>query len=746
MQDLFVERAQDIPLCIVTPDFSNNEAYRIPPLEDDPFESIGFITTFSTWSMELAPLFTTTTSSFCGYLAELERVLLEPVASSAAPSAINASTGAATSSNSSMVDKLRAYFQILEVSSLLGLDRDISDHAVQLFRDCSSTAHMRNRNVEALATAALVQASREAKEARTLQEISTAANVSQKEIHRYLKILTDALQLSQPIDSNSISVYMPRFCSILELEKSTQDLATHIGEVVMNKSFCTRRNPISISAAAIYLSCQLEDKRKTQTEICKATALTEVTLRKVYKELLENINDLLPAHYTPAVPIEKAFPVPVSILSRVPATRGIAPGGLGSSTQPLQVFKPNLGTMSLSKVHLSSNEISSGAATSSSLAASEDITTERSDLLGSSNSMPKSCLERSVTPNNDASILAALSSSLGATDASSVGKSASPEKACIDWERNVEDLTKVKLSTPKRENVHQQFNFFERCLPDAFPSASGSCGPQVMPFAASSLPMKDGPATVSLPFLGLADEELVKDSVHGRLTRYKGNGQEEAGSDNKADASSPLVFQEDPGYASGCSIKALGSTTSTRSTVSQGVPKCLWDLNLAESTPHEDILSQNLPAHCEGLGQESPQVKEGVSDRGDEFNTIPDNFSFFNTTAAPAANFNAMQQSMKRPSFWQRPPYVKFSLADSISFSGEDNSIVTDLPVKAAGLVDNDGELPPVTYLSGKAARSPSIPTANLLTKLSREINSDKNSALDEAIFHRSCDKNHKRL
>ena len=60
--------------------------------------------------------------------------------------------------------------------------------------------------------------------------------------------------------------------------KNFQDLATHIGEVVIDKCFCTRRNPISISAAAIYLSCQLEDKRKTQAEICKATGLTEVWL------------------------------------------------------------------------------------------------------------------------------------------------------------------------------------------------------------------------------------------------------------------------------------------------------------------------------------------------------------------------------------------------------------------------------------------------------------------------------------
>lgn len=199
--------------------------------------------------------------------------------------------------------------QIIDVASILGLDYDISDHAFQLFRDCSSATCLRNRSVEALATAALVQAIREAQEPRTLQEISIAANLPQKEIGKYIKILGEALQLSQPINSNSISVHMPRFCTLLQLNKSAQELATHIGEVVINKCFCTRRNPISISAAAIYLACQLEDKRKTQAEICKVTGLTEVTLRKVYKELLENWDDLLPSNYSPVVPPEKAFPM-----------------------------------------------------------------------------------------------------------------------------------------------------------------------------------------------------------------------------------------------------------------------------------------------------------------------------------------------------------------------------------------------------------------------------------------------------
>ncbi|OVA04522.1 Transcription factor TFIIB [Macleaya cordata] len=330
--DIFHLRAQDSPLCVVTSDLSSiipspdvvghDPHHKIKTNndddeEDDPFEPTGFITAFSTWSLEPTPVSARSSLSFSGHLAELERAI-DSSSSSSGPVVV--------------VDNLRAYLQIIDVSSILGLDYDISDHAFQLFRDCSSATCLRNRSVEALATAALVQAIREAQEPRTLQEISNAANVPQKEIGKYIKILGEALQLSQPINSNSISVHMPRLDSHItfwnnmnwgvrlmnqshENEFGTkmiyqlvQELATHIGEVVINKCFCTRRNPISISAAAIYLACQLEDKRKTQAEICKVTGLTEVTLRKVYKELLENWDDLLPSNYTPAVPPEKAFP------------------------------------------------------------------------------------------------------------------------------------------------------------------------------------------------------------------------------------------------------------------------------------------------------------------------------------------------------------------------------------------------------------------------------------------------------
>ncbi|KAL9241743.1 hypothetical protein vseg_015816 [Gypsophila vaccaria] len=317
---LFHLRSTDSPLLLSTSDLPSPSP---SPDPTDPFTPTGFITAFSTASLDRSSVFASSSLSFSGLLADLERSL---------DSSSSSSSGGG-GGGGVVVDNLRAYLQIVDVASILGLDRDVSDHAFRFFKECSSATCLRNRSVEALSTACLVQAIREAQQPRTLQEISIAANLPQKEIGKYIKILGEALQLSQPINSNSIAVHMPRFCNLLQLNKSAQELATHIGEVVMNKCFCTRRNPISISAAAIYLACQLEDRRKTQAEICKVTGLTEVTLRKVYKELLENWDDLLPSNYTPVVPPEKAFPTTTIASGRSTTPRG-EPHEIANSEQP----------------------------------------------------------------------------------------------------------------------------------------------------------------------------------------------------------------------------------------------------------------------------------------------------------------------------------------------------------------------------------------------------------------------------
>ena len=84
-----------------------------------------------------------------------------------------------------------------------------------------------------------------------------------------IKVVQQALDTNTQSTSISISSHMPQFCRVLGMQASAEALAITIGENAATNAVCTRRNPISIAAAAIYLACNLEDQKKTQTEICK---------------------------------------------------------------------------------------------------------------------------------------------------------------------------------------------------------------------------------------------------------------------------------------------------------------------------------------------------------------------------------------------------------------------------------------------------------------------------------------------
>lgn len=164
---LFPIRAHLNPLLLVTPDLQHFPNYtNLDDSDDDPFRPTGFITAFSTFSLEPTTVLARSASSFAGHLAELERALLDssPSSSSSSSSSLLDPAGPMVS-----VDHLRAYLQIVDVASILRLEHDVCEHAFQLFKDCSSVTCLRNRSIEALATASLVQAIREAQEPRTLQ-------------------------------------------------------------------------------------------------------------------------------------------------------------------------------------------------------------------------------------------------------------------------------------------------------------------------------------------------------------------------------------------------------------------------------------------------------------------------------------------------------------------------------------------------------------------------------------------------
>lgn len=122
--------------------------------------------------------------------------------------------------------------------------------------------------------------------------------ITNKEIRKHISMISNVLN-NEPIVVEALRDSMSKYFKALALEKPTASLAAHIGNQAVKKNLCSRRNNSSLSAAAVYLACQLQGMRTTQHSFCKTVGLTEVTLRKVFKELKEHWEELVPANYKP---------------------------------------------------------------------------------------------------------------------------------------------------------------------------------------------------------------------------------------------------------------------------------------------------------------------------------------------------------------------------------------------------------------------------------------------------------------
>lgn len=322
-------------------------------------------------------VFTTSTTSMSGHLAEMERVIGDSISSGyvgyngRAPGSTyrrDSSPGSTDRNRGRDVRRtLVAYFEIDELASVLSVERATVILAVEMFKETSVRINLRNRSVESLGAACFklacdkrceeydawlkkkegsgdpnVEEGQSSEQHTTsinqepqasdtsdvepmgpfegvsyredlipsrwatipkrvsTQEVAKVAQVEIDDLHRYLRIASSALNKDEKKTLKQFATQMPDICELLHLPDETRKLAIAIAEKASAEGICTRRNPISVIAAAIYYACQLDGVRKTQTEICRQTSVTEVTLRKVYKELNQENSALLPSWYKKA--------------------------------------------------------------------------------------------------------------------------------------------------------------------------------------------------------------------------------------------------------------------------------------------------------------------------------------------------------------------------------------------------------------------------------------------------------------
>jgi transcription initiation factor TFIIB len=189
--------------------------------------------------------------------------------------------------SSSERNLVKAMTEMKRLTSQLKLARGIRELAAKLYRKLILEKNVKRRNIDALIAACIYAACRLREIPRSLTEIANHSRISESKISRHYRFLVRKLNLKMPIPDPAN--HLPRIISALDMPATVQEQAMEILEKAKKVRLTTGRNPKGIAAAVTYIASILTGNRATQREISSVAGVTEVTLRKRYKEMVREL-------------------------------------------------------------------------------------------------------------------------------------------------------------------------------------------------------------------------------------------------------------------------------------------------------------------------------------------------------------------------------------------------------------------------------------------------------------------------
>lgn len=170
-----------------------------------------------------------------------------------------------------------AFITLDALKTKLAIPDMVIEKTAYIYRKALSMKISRGRSITGLTCAALYAACRQTDTPRTLHDIAQAGNINKKNLSRSYRDLIKILDLKvKPFDS---SEFITRISSEVGISEKTQRDALNIISQATEKEISAGKNPMGLAAAALHISCVLNEERKKQADIAKASGITAVTIR-----------------------------------------------------------------------------------------------------------------------------------------------------------------------------------------------------------------------------------------------------------------------------------------------------------------------------------------------------------------------------------------------------------------------------------------------------------------------------------
>ncbi|MDY6775708.1 MAG: TFIIB-type zinc ribbon-containing protein [Halobacteria archaeon] len=173
--------------------------------------------------------------------------------------------------------------EIDRMSSALGVPDGARESAAVILRRAQKDELLPGRSVEAVASAAVYAACRQAGIPRSLDEIADVSRVEKDEITGTYRYLSRQLGLEVP-PADPVE-FVPRIASELDLSPEVESRAVEILEETAGIG--VGKSPKAYAGAAVYLAARLLGEEVTQEKVSDVSDASVVTIRNRYHDQAE---------------------------------------------------------------------------------------------------------------------------------------------------------------------------------------------------------------------------------------------------------------------------------------------------------------------------------------------------------------------------------------------------------------------------------------------------------------------------
>ena len=164
------------------------------------------------------------------------------------------------------------------------------EKAAYIYRKAHERKLARGRAVSGLIAASIYISCREISAPRTLNDIAAASNIKRKQLAKAYRFLVMELDIKVPLADQTKCI--AKVANKANLSEKTKRLAIRMMDEIKRKDngddvllYPAGKNPMSLAATIIYMSCLKTGENKTQVDIAEAAGITEVTIRNRVRDL-----------------------------------------------------------------------------------------------------------------------------------------------------------------------------------------------------------------------------------------------------------------------------------------------------------------------------------------------------------------------------------------------------------------------------------------------------------------------------